>query len=119
MLKPLAPNPALYAFVADNSRMNCELMAASVKRSRYKLNIVGYATDSAGVRAGFSKNSVDVAVISAHLRDGVSAGFSVTRDIRWCYPMTSVIMLLDSLQVTVVVEGFRAGGWGILSPHPP
>ena len=73
MLKTLAPNSAVNVFVADNSRMNCELMAASVKRSRYKLNIVGYATDSAGVRAGFSKNSVDVAVVSAHLRDGVAS----------------------------------------------
>ena len=119
MLKPFIPNPAVNVFVADNSRMNCELMAASVKRSRYKLNIVGYATDSAGVREGFSKNSVDVAVISAHLRDGVSAGFSVTRDIRCSYPMTSVIMLLDSIQGTVVVEAFRAGVRGIFSREQP
>jgi two-component system nitrate/nitrite response regulator NarL len=119
MLKPLVPSPAVNVFVADNSRMNCELMAASVQRNRYKLNIVGYATDSAGVRAGFSKNSVDVAVISAHLRDGVSAGFSVTRQIRSSYPRTSVIMLLDSVQGAVVVEAFRAGVRGIFSREQP
>jgi two-component system, NarL family, nitrate/nitrite response regulator NarL len=119
MLKPLVPSPAVNVFVADNSRMNCELMAASVQRSRYKLNIVGYATDSAGVRAGFSKNSVEVAVISAHLRDGVSAGFSVTREIRSSFPRTSVIMLLDSIQGTVVVEAFRAGVRGIFSREQP
>ena len=83
MLMPLSSSPAVNVFVADNSRMNCELMAASVQRSRYKLNIVGYATDSAGVRAEFSKNSIEVAVISAHLRDGGSTGLSVTREIRF------------------------------------
>jgi two-component system nitrate/nitrite response regulator NarL len=119
MSTPLSLSPAVNVFVADNSRMNCELMAASVQRSRYKLNIVGYATDSAGVRAGFSKNSIEVAVISAHLRDGGSAGFSVTREIRSRYPMTSVIMLLDSIQGTVVVEAFRAGVRGIFSREQP
>ena len=84
MLMLSSPSPAVNVFVADNSRMNCALMAAYVQRSRYELNIVGYATDSAGVvRAGFSKNSIEVAVISAHLRDGGSAGFSVMREIRF------------------------------------
>ena len=115
MLKPPAPGPTVTVFVADNSRMNCELMAAAVQRSRFRLSIVGYATDSAGVRAGFSKNAVDVAVISAHLRDGVSAGFSMAREIRSSFPKTGVIMLLDSIQGTVVVEAFRAGAKGIFS----
>ena len=117
MLKTPAPAPgvAVTVFVADNSRMNCELMAAAVQRSRYRLTIVGYATDSAGVRAGFSKNAVDVAVICAHLRDGVSAGFSVAREIRSSFPMTNVIMLLDSIQGSVVVEAFRSGVTGIFS----
>jgi two-component system nitrate/nitrite response regulator NarL len=119
MLKTAAPALPVTVFVADNSRMNCELMAAAVQRSRFKLTIVGYATDSAGVRAGFSKNVVDVAVISAHLRDGVSAGFSVAREIRSSFSLTKVIMLLDAIQGTVVVEAFKAGVKGIFSREEP
>jgi DNA-binding NarL/FixJ family response regulator len=119
MLKAAVPGPNVTVFVADNSRMNCELMAAAVQRSRYRLTIVGYATDSAGVRAGFSKNAVDVAVISAHLRDGGSAGFSVARGIRSSFSSTKVIMLLDTIQATVVVEAFRAGVKGIFSREEP
>ncbi len=94
-------------------------MAAAVQRSRYRHTIVGYATDSAGVRAGFSKNLVDVAVISAHLRDGVSAGFSVAREIRSSFPTTNVVMLTDAIQGSVVVEAFRSGVKGIFSREEP
>lgn len=119
MLKSPVPGFTVNVFVADNSRMNCELMAAAVQRSRYRLTIVGYATDSAGVRAGFSKNVVHVAVISAHLRDGVSAGFSVAREIRSSFPITNVVMLTDAIQGSVVVEAFRSGVKGIFSREEP
>jgi DNA-binding NarL/FixJ family response regulator len=119
MLKSPVPGFTVNVFVADNSRMNCELMAAAVQRSRYRLTIVGYATDSAGVRAGFSKNVVDVAVISAHLRDGASAGFSVAREIRSSFPITNVVMLTDAIQGSVVVEAFRSGVKGIFSREEP
>jgi DNA-binding NarL/FixJ family response regulator len=119
MLKIPVPGSTVNVFVTDNSRMNCELMAAAVQRSRYRLTIVGYATDSAGVRAGFSKNVVHVAVISAHLRDGVSAGFSVVREIRSSFPLTNVVMLTDAIQGSVVVEAFRSGVKGIFSREEP
>jgi two-component system, NarL family, nitrate/nitrite response regulator NarL len=105
----------LAVFVADSSRMNCDLMAAAVRRGRYRLSIVGHATDSIGVREAFRKVEPDVAVVSAHLSDGVSAGFTVAREIRASFPKVAVIMLLDSIQGTLVVEAFRAGARGIFS----
>jgi two-component system nitrate/nitrite response regulator NarL len=119
MLKAQELGPTVRVFVADASRMNCELMAAALRRSRYRLTMVGYATDSVAVRAGFGENEADVAVISAHLKDGVSAGFSSVREIRASSPKTGIIMLLDSIQGTMVVEAFRAGVKGILSREEP
>jgi two-component system nitrate/nitrite response regulator NarL len=119
MLKAPELGTAVRVFVADASRMNCELMAAALRRSRYRLTMVGYATDSVGVRAGFGENEADVAVISAHLKDGVSAGFSSVREIRASSPRTGIIMLLDSIQGSMVVEAFRAGVKGILSREEP
>jgi two-component system nitrate/nitrite response regulator NarL len=119
MTKPAEPGPAVSVFVADASRMSCELMAAALRRSRDRLTMVGYATDAVGVRAALGENEANIAVISAHLRDGISAGFNVTREIRAAYPKTGVIMLLDSIQGTMVVEAFRAGAKGILSREEP
>jgi DNA-binding NarL/FixJ family response regulator len=119
MSKPPEPSPTISVFVADASRMNCELMAAALRRSRYRLAMAGYATESAEVPAGFHNNEANIAVISAHLRDGVSAGFSVAREIRASYPRTGIIMLLDSIQGTMVIEAFRAGAKGVLSREEP
>ena len=106
-------------FVADSSRMNCELMAAALRRSRYRFTLVGYATDSAGVRAALGENEPDIAIIGAQLRDGVRAGFNVAREMRASHPKTAIILMLDSIQENVVVEAFRAGAKGILSREEP
>jgi DNA-binding NarL/FixJ family response regulator len=100
-------------FIADASRMACQLMAAALCRSRYRLTVSGYATNSADVRAGLAHNEVNLAVISAHLKEGATAGFQVTREVRTSHPSTSVIMVLDSIERVTVAEAFRAGATGI------
>jgi DNA-binding NarL/FixJ family response regulator len=119
MSKAPASAPAASVFVADTSRMNCELMAAALRRSRYRFTLVGYATDSVGVRAALSENEADLAVIGVHLRDGVRAGLNAAREIRAVCPKSRVILLLDSIQEAMVVEAFRAGALGILSREQP
>jgi DNA-binding NarL/FixJ family response regulator len=105
--------------IADESRMGCQLMATALRRSRYRLTVLDCAVESAGVRAGLKVHQVNVAVISAHLKDGHDAGFSVTREVRACHPNTDVIMLLDSTEPSAVVEAFQAGARGILSRDDP
>ena len=99
--------------------MACELMANAFRRSRYRLSCVGCAVDSVGVHAMLKEAQPDVAIISAHLKDGPVAGFGLTREIRASHPMTSVIMLLDSCTRPIVIEAFRAGAHGILSRDEP
>jgi two-component system, NarL family, nitrate/nitrite response regulator NarL len=102
-------------FVADESRMNCQLMAAALRRSGYPFMIVDCAVDSAGVRTGLDMNEIDIAVISAHLKDGLDVGFRVTREARASHPKTEVVMLLDSDDQETVTEAFHAGASGVLS----
>lgn len=111
----------LNVFIADATTMGCELMAAALRRSRYHLAVVGTSTDSDGFRSGIGNSSaaVDVALISAHLRDGPFAGFDLVRDIRRSYPSTSIITLLDSIERSAVVEAFRSGATGILTREEP
>jgi DNA-binding NarL/FixJ family response regulator len=102
-------------FIADGSQLSCQLIAAAVRRGRYRTRVVGFATDAVRIREGLAKNEADVVVIGARLGEEDMAGFSVTREILASRSKPSVIMILDSNKPTTVVEAFRAGASGIFS----
>jgi DNA-binding NarL/FixJ family response regulator len=102
-------------FIADGSQLSCQLIAAAVRRGRYKTRVVGYATEAAGIREGLKESEADVALIGARLENEDLAGFHVTREIRTSRSSPSVIMILDSNKPAMVVEAFRAGATGIFS----
>jgi DNA-binding NarL/FixJ family response regulator len=102
-------------FIADGSQLSCQLIAAAVRRGRYRTRVVGYATDAAGIREGLEENHADVAVIGARLENEDQAGFQVTRKIVASHSKPSVIIILDSNKPAMVVEAFRAGASGIFS----
>jgi DNA-binding NarL/FixJ family response regulator len=93
--------------------MSCQLIAASLRRGRYRTKVVGYATDAAGIREGLEENEADVAVIGARLEEEALAGFEVTRQLRALHSRPTIIIILDSSKPTMVVEAFRAGASGI------
>ena len=107
--------PTVNVFIADASRMGCQLMAAALCRSRYKLAVVGYATNSEESRSGLAESEAHVAVIGAQLKEGATAGFEVAREVRASHPSANVIMMLDSIDQVTVVEAFRSGASGIFS----
>lgn len=113
--------PVVNVFLADGSTMGCELMAAALVRSRYRFAVTGYSTDLARFRAVIDQATadVDVALISASLKDGPVAGFQLTRELRDSCPQARIIALLDSSERSLVVEAFRAGASGILSREQP
>jgi DNA-binding NarL/FixJ family response regulator len=102
-------------FIADGSQLSCQLIAAAVRRGRYRTRVVGYATDAAGIREGLEKNEADVAVIGARLEEEALAGLDITREIQASRSKPSVIIILDSNKPAMVVEAFRAGASGIFS----
>jgi two-component system nitrate/nitrite response regulator NarL len=102
-------------FIADGSQLSCQLIAAAVRRGRYRTRVVGYATDAAGIREGLEKNEADVAVIGARLEEEELAGFRVTREVLASSTKLNVIIILDSDKPAMVVEAFRAGASGIFS----
>lgn len=108
-------------FITDASPMVCHLMASALQRSRYRLNVLGFSTDSKGTLSAFAESGtqVDVAVISSHLREGTHAGLKLIRKIRASHSNTRIIALLDSSDRTMVVEAFRSGCSGIFSREQP
>jgi DNA-binding NarL/FixJ family response regulator len=102
-------------FIADGSQLSCQLIAAALRRGRYRTRVVGYATNVVGIREGLEKNEADVAVIGARLEDEDLAGFTATRELLALRSKPSVIMILDVNKPKMVVEAFRAGASGVFS----
>jgi len=98
--------------------MSSELMAAALRRSRYRMEVIGCTADKAGIRSILSKKAASVALIGT-LRDGRRAAFDVTHELRASNPDISIIMLLDSMERSAVVNAFRAGAVGILCRDEP
>ncbi len=113
MSKSLERMNMLKVFIADSSKLSCQLIAAELRRGRYRARVVGFATDAAGIREGLEKIKVDVMVVGARLEDGAMTGFDVTRQIRAVHAKCSVIMILDSSEPAMVVDAFRAGARGV------
>jgi DNA-binding NarL/FixJ family response regulator len=106
-------------FIAESSSMACQLMARALEQDHQLISVVGFASESVEVLKGLSANPSDVALISADLRNGPATGFRVVRDARISYPHIRTIVLVDSPERAVVVEGFRAGADGVFSRDQP
>src|SRR6267142_3702933 len=105
----------LRVFIADSSSMGCQLMVRALEQSRQSIKVVGAAMESVEILKGLAENPSDVAIISADLKDRPNTGLSVVREARVSYPHTRIIVLVDSPERALVVEGFRAGADGVFS----
>jgi len=94
-------------------------MVRALEQSREPIEVVGYATESVEIPKGLGEKPSDVAIISADLRDGPITGFRVLREARLCCPHVRIVVLVDSPERALVVEGFRAGADGIFSRDEP
>ncbi|PYU13872.1 MAG: hypothetical protein DMG37_09145 [Acidobacteria bacterium] len=115
----LRPGKPVRVFIADSSSMGCQLMVRALQQSRRTIRVVGSATESAEILKGLGENPADVAIISANLKDGPTKGFQVVRGIRVSRPQIRNIVLIDSPDRSMVVEGFRAGADGVFSRGEP
>lgn len=98
--------------VADATRMDCQLMSDAIQRhSRFR--VIGNVTRSSEVVSSLRSSPPDVAVISARLQDGSSAGLSVLQELRAMSSRPRIVMLLDNDERQLVVESFLNGARGI------
>jgi two-component system nitrate/nitrite response regulator NarL len=110
---------SIRVFVADANAMACQLMARVLQQSCQRIKVVGSATESVEIIKGLCANPPDVAIISADLREGPIAGFRVARDARAACPHIRIVVLVDTPEAALVVEGFRAGADGVFSRDEP
>jgi DNA-binding NarL/FixJ family response regulator len=114
MEEPSFPSdsPPIRVLVADQTRMNTQLLAHSLARDdRFLVVEAESATDSILAITGSEKP--DVVLLASSLGENPAEGFRVARQLRALHPDTRIIMLLDTSERTSVVEAFRAGARGV------
>ena len=119
MDKSLKQGKPIRVFIVDSSALACQLMVRALQQSCRSISVVGSSAESVDVPKGLNKNSPDVAIISADLKDGRSAGFQIVREVRVAYPHIRIILLVESPEPALIVEGFRAGADGAFSRAEP
>jgi DNA-binding NarL/FixJ family response regulator len=106
---------AIRVFVADANAMACQLMVRALEQSREPIKVSGSASNPVEILKGLAENPSDVVIISADLKNGPITGLGVVKEARTTYPHTRIIVLVDSPERALVVEGFRAGADGVFS----
>lgn len=119
MSKNERPRKAIRVFIADSSALECQLLVRALQQCGGPIKVVGCATESVEILKELGKYCPHVAIISADLRDGRSAGFQTVRQLRVSYPHVHVIILVETPERATVVEGFRAGADGVFSRLQP
>jgi two-component system, NarL family, nitrate/nitrite response regulator NarL len=102
-------------FVGDANAMACQLMVRALEQSREPIVVAGSSSDPVEILKGLRENPSDVAIIGADLRNGPMTGLGVVKEARAAFPHTRIIVLVDSPERALVVEGFRAGADGVFS----
>ena len=101
--------------LADRTRMDCQLLAASLQRASNRCKVVGTAASAEEAKAVLRKYQPEVALVSPNLAEGPLAGFDLVQDMRDGFPGTRAIMLLDSMEPRMVVYSFEVGAKGVFS----
>ena len=98
--------------VADATKMDCQLVSDAIQRHG-RFRVIGRVTSSSEVVSVVRHAQPDVAVISARLQDGASAGLWALQGLRALRARSRVVMLLDNDERETVLEAFLNGTRGI------
>jgi two-component system nitrate/nitrite response regulator NarL len=118
MVRPSEIDPQITLLVAESCAMNCELMTTALARDE-NLTVTASALTAADILRVYEEKKPDVCVVSADLKDGPSAGFGASKELRAIHPGARIILLLNSSDRADVVEAFRAGALGVFSREEP
>jgi two-component system, NarL family, nitrate/nitrite response regulator NarL len=98
--------------VADATSMDCQLVSDAILRHT-RFRVIGNVTNSSEIISAVRNEQPDVAVISARLQDGSSAGLWALQGLRALHARSRIVVLLDKDDRQMVVEAFLNGTRGI------
>lgn len=98
--------------VTDSTPMACQLLADAVGQDP-KIKVVAAVTGTNEASQAVSDLSPDIVLLGTGVDGQPTGGFELARQLRVIKPGLLVVMLLDRLQESYVVEAFRAHASGV------
>jgi len=92
--------------------MLCQLLGSAFKRRR-GFYVVACAVNLKQALDAVGSNTIDVALIGAHLQDGKNTGLQSVQQMRALQPTIRSVALLERSEKSLIVEAFRAGAKGV------
>jgi len=105
---------AISVIVAGRNAMATESLCAVLKKHRKYFDVVGTALSSKELLKQVAEHQPDVALVSAELQDGPTAGLKALRELHASNCSTRAVVLLDSPDLEQVVDAFSAGARGVV-----
>ncbi len=109
---------AVRILAADSTRMNSQLLTASLQREK-GFEVLEPVADTKCLIAAVMQEKPAVVLVSAEFDDEPRKGFEIARELRALRPETRVVMLLDSSDRSLVIESFRVGARGVFCRSEP
>ena len=110
---------AISVLIAESNYMNCQLVESVFRPKRSRVKVVASTVESTHALTLVKETEPDVAIISAHLREGPLEGYRLLRALRSLQFRTRAIMLLDSRDPDFVIDAFRCGAHGVVFRDEP
>ena len=105
---------AISVIVAGRNAMATESLCAVLKKHRKYFDVVGTALSSKELLKQVAEHQPDVALVSAELQDGPTAGLRALRELHASKNATRPVVLLDSPDLGKAVDAFSAGARGVV-----
>jgi len=98
--------------LADRTRMGCQLLADAIGQDP-RIHVVAAVTRAAEASQVVRDRSPDIVLIGEDIEEQPTSGFKLARQLQMIKPDLSVVMLLDRLNGSSVVDAFRAHSSGV------
>jgi len=108
-------NPSIRLLIAEDTVMGCQLLRDGLKRARIGLREIHLAATSSQILDLCSAHSIDVALISEDLQDGVQKGLETIDLLRGNHPSVRSVLLVRRIRPEVTLGAFRNGAKGVFS----
>lgn len=106
---------AICVVLAGRTRMDCQLLADSLRRSSGRCRVAATAVSAEEARSIVKQQRPQVALVSPQLGESPLAGFDLVQEMREFSPAARAIMLLDSMEPRMVIYSFQVGAKGVFS----
>ena len=111
---------AISVLIGDATQMSSDLMCRELNRTPKQFRVISGPSKLRVLATEILSRRPDVALISARLMDGPSAGFQLLSQLRDLNCSTRLIMLLDEPDREQVLNAFAGGAKGVMcrTEHP-